>query len=103
MTSENPALAGSQPRAATSENTETGAGDVPAKRRGARPTPLPAVYEQTLAEYAVALRDVPLSADTRRTYASRVRMYLAWLAERPVTIGGDPLTSARARDWAMRD
>jgi hypothetical protein len=34
---------------------------------------------------------------------SRVRMYLAWLADRPDTVGGDPLTGVRARDWAARD
>ncbi|MGR6924213.1 hypothetical protein ACU635_58970 [[Actinomadura] parvosata] len=45
---------------------------------------------------------MPLAADTRRTYASRVRMYLAWLADRPTT-GADPLTDSRARDWAVRD
>ncbi|MFE3455875.1 hypothetical protein ACFXJ8_43960 [Nonomuraea sp. NPDC059194] len=45
---------------------------------------------------------MPLAADTRRTYASRVRMYLAWLTERPAT-GGDPLIDAHARDWVVRD
>jgi site-specific recombinase XerC len=45
---------------------------------------------------------VPLAADTRRTYASRLRMYLAWLAERPAA-DADPLTDSRARDWAVRD
>ncbi|MET8051551.1 tyrosine-type recombinase/integrase [Streptosporangium sp. NPDC005286] len=50
-------------------------------------------------------QQAPLAADTRRTYASRVRMYLAWLAERPDGggVGGDPLAHARARDWAVRD
>ncbi|MFI6599195.1 hypothetical protein ACIBHX_23325 [Nonomuraea sp. NPDC050536] len=47
------------------------------RRRRSRPTPLPAVYEQLLAEYTTWLEEVPLAADTRRTYASRVRMYLA--------------------------
>ncbi|HUR07067.1 MAG TPA: tyrosine-type recombinase/integrase [Nonomuraea sp.] len=102
MTSENPALAGSQPPATTSENTESAASGARPKRPGARPTPLPAGYEQTLADYTAALEQVPLAADTRRTYASRVRMYLAWLAERPAT-NGNPLTDRRARDWAVRD
>ncbi|MFI6458639.1 hypothetical protein ACIBF6_44725 [Streptosporangium amethystogenes] len=43
------------------------------KRRGAQPTPLPADYAEILTDYAHALDDVPLSADTRRTYISRVR------------------------------
>ncbi|WP_440102850.1 TnsA-like heteromeric transposase endonuclease subunit [Streptosporangium sp. H16] len=86
MTSGNPTPAGSQSPPATSENTKTGTDDVPAKRRGARPTPLPATYKRHLAEYAVALEEVPLSAGTRRTYASRVRVYLAWLAKRPAAV-----------------
>ncbi|MDF5757389.1 hypothetical protein [Spongiactinospora sp. TRM90649] len=73
------------------------------KRRGARPTPLPDTSAEILDGYATALQDVPLAADTRRTYISRVRMYLAWLAERPDGGVGDPLAHARARDWAVRD
>ncbi|MBB4703956.1 tyrosine-type recombinase/integrase [Sphaerisporangium siamense] len=103
MTSENPVPPRSQPPGTTSENTEPAAGAAQPKRHGARPTPLPAAYQQTLADYITALEQVPLAADTRRTYASRVRMYLAWLAERPATRNGDPLTDRRARDWAVRD
>ena len=48
---------------------------------------------------------MPLAEETKRTYLSRVRMYLAWLASpaaarRP---GGDLLADPRARDWAVRD
>ncbi|WP_156056619.1 hypothetical protein [Streptosporangium roseum] len=78
MTSGNPTPAGSQSPPATSENTDS----VEPRRRGARPTPLPAAYEHLLADYTASLEQVPLAADTRRTYASRVRMYLAWLAAR---------------------
>jgi len=48
---------------------------------------------------------VPLSADTRRTYVSRVRMYLARLADGSGhrRFRGDPLTNPVARDWAIRD
>lgn len=48
---------------------------------------------------------MPLSADTRRTYISRVRMYLAWLAGGTGArrFRGDPLTNPTARDWAIRD
>ena len=39
--------------------------------------------------------------ETRRTYASKVRQYLAWLTDaEPAT---DPFASAEARDWAVRD
>jgi hypothetical protein len=58
----------------TSENT--GVPSEP-KRRGAQPTALPREYADFLAAYTGALADVPLAADTKRTYVSRVRMYLA--------------------------
>ncbi|MGW0807882.1 tyrosine-type recombinase/integrase [Nonomuraea sp. NPDC002799] len=102
MTSENPVPAGSQPPETTSENTQAPS---TAKRRGAQPTALPDDYADFLIAYTAALADVPLAADTKRTYISRVRMYLAWLAS--PTAGrrskGDPLTNPRARDWAVRD
>ncbi|WP_327581938.1 hypothetical protein OHA25_39090 [Nonomuraea sp. NBC_00507] len=103
MTSENPVQDGSQPPGTTSENTKSAADAARPKQHGARPTPLPVGYQQTLADYSAALEQVPLAADTRRTYASRVRMYLAWLAGRPAALNGDPLTDRRARDWAVRD
>lgn len=46
----------------------------------------------------------PLEAATVRVYLSRVRQYLAWLADarsRPVG-RGDPITDSAARDWAAR-
>ena len=54
-----------------------------------------------LADYTTALRSAPLSDQTRRTYASKVRQYLAWLAA--TDLDQDPLTSADSRDWAVRD
>ena len=48
-----------------------------------------------------ALEVAPLSAQTRRTYASKVRRYLLWLAG--AGVDGDPLASADGRDWAVRD
>ena len=54
-----------------------------------------------LDDYTEALRSAPLSDQTRRTYASKVRQYLAWLAG--AGLDGDPLTSADGRDWAVRD
>src|SRR6266545_962313 len=52
-------------------------------------------------DYKAALRSAPLSDQTRRTYASKVRQYLAWLAD--ADLDQDPLTSADGRDWAVRD
>ena len=39
--------------------------------------------------YVAALGAAPLSAQTRRTYASKVRRYLVWLAG--AEVDGDPL------------
>ncbi len=105
MTSENAVPGGSQPPETTSENTGAAAAVPPAPRRGARSTPLPAGYVGFLDAYAAALAEVPLAGDTKRTYISRVRMYLAWLAGPAASrrSKGDPLTSPRARDWAVRD
>jgi hypothetical protein len=54
-----------------------------------------------LDDYAEVLRSAPLSDQTCRTYASKVRQYLAWLAA--ADLDQDPLTSAAGRDWAVRD
>ena len=72
---------------------------------GARPTALPGDLAEVLSDYAAALRNVPLSPDTRRTYISRVRMFLAWLAAGggQRRFRGDPLTLPETRDWAVRD
>src|ERR1017187_5056840 len=102
VTSENTVRDSSRTRQSTSENT--GVPSEP-KRRGAQPTALPREYADFLAAYTGALADVPLAADTKRTYVSRVRMYLAWLASPAASrrSQGDPLVSPRARDWAVRD
>ena len=91
----------SRPRQPASENT----GPSGIRRRGARPTALPTGSASVLERYAAALADVPLAEETKRTYLSRVRMYLAWLASPPAARrpGGDPLADPRARDWAVRD
>ena len=62
---------------------------------------LPVPYDGVLDEYTAALRTAPLSDQTRRTYASKVRQYLAWLGD--ADLDANPLTSADARDWAVRD
>ena len=51
--------------------------------------------------YVAALESAPLSAQSRRTYASKVRQYIVWLAG--AEVDGDPLGTAEARDWAVRD
>jgi hypothetical protein len=51
--------------------------------------------------YLGALAAAPLAEQTRRTYASKVRQYLAWLAG--AELDGDPLDSADGRDGAVRD
>lgn len=99
MTSENASPSGSQPAGAASENTEPPA---EAPRRGRQPVPLPADLEAVHAAYVTALAaNTPLSTETRRTYTSKVRGFLAWLAD--AAVDGDPLTDPRARDWAVRD
>ncbi|MGH3618596.1 MAG: hypothetical protein ACRDQV_11320 [Pseudonocardiaceae bacterium] len=50
---------------------------------GAHPTDLPADLAEIVSEYAAALQDAPLSSESRRTYLSRVRMYLACLEHDP--------------------
>jgi hypothetical protein len=51
--------------------------------------------------YRAALTATPLSAETARTYLSKVRGYLIWLTDAGAQ--GDPLSEPRARDWAVRD
>jgi integrase/recombinase XerC len=47
------------------------------------------------------LAAAPLDDNTRRTYGSRIRQYLAWVAD--ADLDGDPLTQPAARDGAVRD
>jgi integrase/recombinase XerD len=56
-----------------------------------------------LDEYTTALKSAPLTDQTRRTYASKVRQFLAWLADTDTDTDGDPLGVAAARDWAVGD
>jgi site-specific recombinase XerD len=97
MTSENPLPKGSQDPESASENTPP----LPPGRRGRAPVALDGAFAEVLAEYVAALAAAPLSPQTRRTYASKARQYLAWLAGAPVD--GDPLASTDGRDWAVRD
>ena len=53
-----------------------------------------------LETYVVALATAPLAEQSRRTYASKVRQYLVWLAGAEVD---GPLVSTDGRDWAVRE
>ena len=88
---------GSQASKSASENTTA----VPRRRRGRAPLELPDQFGAVLDDYIRALAAAPLAAQTRRTYTSKVRQFLAWLAI--AALDEDPLSSAAARDWAVRD
>jgi len=81
----------------TTENTTAPVG----RRHGPAAIALSAAYIEILDGYAAALRTAPLSEQTRRTYASKVRQFLAWLAA--ADLDEDPLADADGRDWAVRD
>jgi site-specific recombinase XerD len=74
--------------------------DLPA-RRGRAPAALGGGFMDVLDAYVVVLASAPLSAQTRRTYASKVRQFLVWLAG--ADVDGDPLGTPEGRDWAVRD
>jgi len=97
VASENAHQRGSQQPESASENTST----APRARRGRAPAQLPEPVADVLDSYASLLAAAPLAEQTRRTYASKVRQYLAWLAD--AELDGDPLDSADGRDWAVRD
>jgi integrase len=79
----------------------------PLRRRGAAPAAVPEEMQAVHAQYARQLETVGglLDEDTRRAYASRVRMYLIWLheAREAGLVQGDPLAEQRAADYAVRD
>jgi integrase/recombinase XerC len=79
------------------ENREPAA----AALRGRRPVAVPDRFAAILDDYIAKLTEAPLSAQTRRTYASKVRQFLVWLDS--YAAAGDPLSERRARDWAARD
>ena len=97
MASENAQTRRSKRAESTSENTRDGSG----ARRGRAPVVLPDRFADVLAGYVAALASAPLSEQSRRTYASKVRQYLVWLAG--AEVDGDPLGAAAGRDWAVRD
>jgi hypothetical protein len=70
--------------AAPADGEHPGTGSENKAARGRRPTSLPASYAQVLAEYGLRLARADMTVQARRTYLSRVRMYLAWLADTDV-------------------
>lgn len=76
-----------QARRSTSENTNP----VSTRRRGAIGTPLAPHLAGLLDEYREALDRAPLSPESRRTYLSKVRQLVAWLAA--ADVDGDPLAT----------
>jgi site-specific recombinase XerD len=76
-----------------------------ARRRGRRPAALPTALEAAHAIYVAELAQAPLSAESRRTYASKARQYLVWLASwlHATDAGGDPLSDPGVRDRAVRE
>lgn len=97
MTLENAARWGSQAPDSALENT----GDAPQRRAGRQAVPIPDTFAAALGDYTANLTKAPLSAQTRRTYASKVRQFLVWLEA--AGTDGDPLGEPAARDWAVRD
>lgn len=66
------------------------------------PSGVPSSLHAAEESYAAALKRAPLSANTRRAYATRVGGFLEWLAGAD-TDGVDPLMDPYARDFAVRD
>jgi integrase/recombinase XerC len=62
---------------------------------------LPAALAPVLEQYAAELGRADMTPQARRTYLSRVRMYLAWLGD--AVTDGDPLNDPAAAAWAARD
>jgi site-specific recombinase XerD len=91
---------GRPPETQAAEAT-AGPGAAGARRRGRQPVALPVRLAAAHTAYTAQLSAAPLSAETRRTYASKTRQYLAWLAT--AVVDGDPLTNPAARDQAVAD
>jgi integrase/recombinase XerC len=86
-----------------SDSQEQGPGMIPenAASAAAQPAGLTPKNAKLLADYAGHLERSPLTGHSPRTYLGAIRAYLAWLEQAPA--GGDPLSDATAKDWAVRD
>jgi len=89
-----------QPGETTSDNTNR-ARSTSRPRPNAEPTDLPEHLAAVHTQYVQELAGAPVSAQTRRAYASRIRQYLLWIAS--ADVDADPLSSAATRDSAVRD
>jgi site-specific recombinase XerD len=83
------------------EDGETGSENMAGGKSGRPPTPLPQPYARVLLDYAAQVGRADMTGQARRTYVSRVRVFLAWLAG--ADVDGDPLTDPDAAAWAARD
>ena len=90
-----------RPLDAHAAGATAGPSAIESRRRGRQPVALPARLAALHAAYVAQLSAARLSAETRRTYASKTRQYLAWLPTD--VLGGDPLADSTARDRAVRD
>jgi hypothetical protein len=82
---------------AASENAK----GAPRVRRARLPVELPGEFAGVLDSYVVALASAILSQHARRTYASKVRKFLAWLAGGELE--GRSIWHRRRPDRAVRD
>ncbi|GGO71843.1 tyrosine-type recombinase/integrase [Nonomuraea cavernae] len=94
MTSGNTPVEISQPSGTASGNTSR-----------SRAVALPGPYAAILAAYGTALQRSPLADSSKTKYVSRLRGYLAWLADQADAgaLDGDPLTDPIAATGAVRD
>jgi GNAT superfamily N-acetyltransferase len=106
MTSDTTPVADQRTPETTSDTTTSGdEHGTPGTHRqpGRHATQLPEELAAPFAQYIdeMSRPGGPLDADTIRAYLSRVRQFLAWLAD--AAVDGDPLDDPAARDWAVRD
>ncbi|WP_326640327.1 tyrosine-type recombinase/integrase [Streptosporangium sp. NBC_01755] len=87
------------------QGLETTSGNTQPRLRGRRPAQLPPPYDRALADYGIALEGSPLADSSRAKYLSRVRGFLAFVAEASADgmLDGDPLADPAAAAWAVRD
>lgn len=86
---------------ALSLDTDSGSDNTSRRGRGRVARQLSAPQERILAAYTDALDRAPLDGNTRRTYVSQVRGFLAWLEDSDSA--GTTALSEYNRDGAVRD
>ncbi|MFI6496431.1 tyrosine recombinase XerC [Nonomuraea typhae] len=80
-------------------------GSTSGNKSRSRRVALPDPYAIALDDYETALTRSSLAESSQGKYASRVRGFLAWVAEAEAdgTLDGDPLADHAAATWAVRD